>query len=303
MTIKKISTVIIPAAGLGTRMLPITTTIPKEMLPIIDIPIIQYSINECILSGLHNIILITKSFKYLIESYLDCNINIYNILEKKIQTNITSKIKLVCPSYVTITYIHQKHISGLGNAILSAFPIVKNRPFAVILPDIIINEYTSNLKKDNLSAMLKRFQNTGRSQILVKKVRNVQNYGVVYCEKKSIHFNEHAKIIKVIEKPTIYEKISNLSIVGRYVFSKNIWKKLKKIQPGNNDEFQLTDAIDMLIQDETVEAYLIKGLSHDCGNKLGYMQAFVQYGLRHKNFGKIFKKWIQSIIYKNRSNK
>uniref|UniRef100_A0A1A9Z124 UTP--glucose-1-phosphate uridylyltransferase n=1 Tax=Glossina pallidipes TaxID=7398 RepID=A0A1A9Z124_GLOPL len=128
---------------------------------------------------------------------------------------------------------------------------LKNRPFAVILPDIIINEYTSNLKKDNLSAMLKRFQNTGRSQILVKKVRNVQNYGV----------------------------------------------------PGNNDEFQLTDAIDMLIQDETVEAYLIKGLSHDCGNKLGYMQAFVQYGLRHKNFGKIFKKWIQSIIYKNRSNK
>ncbi|AFA41229.1 glucose-1-phosphate uridylyltransferase [Wigglesworthia glossinidia endosymbiont of Glossina morsitans morsitans (Yale colony)] len=296
MTTKKINTVIIPAAGLGTRMLPITATIPKEMLPIVDIPLIQYSINECILSGLYNIILITKSCKYLIESYLDCNINIYKFLEKKRQSDIFSKIKLVYPSYVTITYIHQKNINGLGNAILSAFPIIKNQPFAVVLPDIIINEYTSNLKKDNLSAMLKRFQNTGRSQILVKKVRNFQNYGIVYCEKKSMHFNKHAKIIKVIEKPNINNNFSNLSIVGRYVFSKNIWKKLKKIKPGKNEEFQLTDAIDLLIQDEIVEAYPIIGLSHDCGNKLGYMQAFVQYGLYHKKFGKIFKKWIKSII-------
>lgn len=296
MTTKKINTVIIPAAGLGTRMLPITKTIPKEMLPIVDIPLIQYSINECILSGLYNIILITKSCKYLIESYLDCNVNIYKFLEKKRQLNTSSKINLVYPSYVTITYIHQKNINGLGSAILSAFPIIKNQPFAVVLPDIIINEYTTNLKENNLSAMLKRFQNTERSQILVKKVRNFQNYGIVYCEKKSMHFNEHAKIIKVIEKPNINNKFSNLSIVGRYVFSKNIWKKLKKIKPGKNQEFQLTDAIDMLIQDEIVEAYPITGLSHDCGNKLGYMQAFVQYGLYHKKFGTIFKKWIKSII-------
>ncbi|MDQ1237563.1 MAG: sugar phosphate nucleotidyltransferase [Wigglesworthia glossinidia] len=299
MITEKINTAIIPAAGLGTRMLPITATIPKEMLPIIDVPLIQYSINECIACGLYNIILITKSFKYLIEHYLDCNINIYSILEKNIQSHLVSKIKLICPSYVTITYIHQKNVKGLGNAILSASPIMNNKPFAVLLPDIIINENTNNLKKDNLSAMIKRFEYTGTSQVLVKKIHNIQNYGAVYCEKKRICSNEHVKIMKVIEKPNINEQTSNLSIVGRYVFSKNIWKNLKKIKPGKNDEFQLTDAIDLLIQDEIVEALLIKGLSYDCGNKLGYMQAFVQYGLYDKNFGKVFKNWIRSIISNN----
>ncbi|BAC24515.1 galU [Wigglesworthia glossinidia endosymbiont of Glossina brevipalpis] len=278
----KIKKVVIPIAGLGKRMLPITKVIPKELLPLIDKPLIQYAIHECINSGLKNIIFVTNYKKYLIKNYIE------NIFLKK-KCNFQKKLN--------IDYIYQKSVNGLGNAILSALPKIGYKSFAVILPDVIINSYScNNLKINNLLSMLNRFEKTGRSQVLVKLSYNTKDYGIVNCKKSKLNPNDISKIINIIEKPYIKNSIPSLSVVGRYVFSKNIWGMLEKIKPGIENEFQLTDAIKMLIKNEIVEAYCIKGSSYDCGNKLGYMKAFVKYGLYNKYFGKVFKKWLKKIL-------
>lgn len=292
----KVKKAVIPVAGLGTRMLPATKAIPKEMLPLVDKPLIQYVVNECIAAGINEIILVTHSSKNSIENHFDTSFELEAMLEKRVKRQLLAEILAICPPHVTIMQVRQGLAKGLGHAVLCAHPLVGDEPVAVILPDVIIDEYESNLQTENLAAMLKRFEDTGRSQILVEPVDDVTSYGVVDCQGKTLNPGDSVEMVGVVEKPSAEEAPSNLSVVGRYVLSADIWALLEKTPPGAGNEIQLTDAIAMLMDKETVEAYHLKGLSHDCGNKLGYMQAFVEYGLRHESLGKEFKTWLKDAI-------
>ncbi|KML67357.1 UTP--glucose-1-phosphate uridylyltransferase GalU [Pectobacterium peruviense] len=293
---KKVKKAVIPVAGLGTRMLPATKAIPKEMLPLVDKPLIQYVVNECIAAGITEIILVTHSSKNSIENHFDTSFELEAILEKRVKRQLLEEVQSICPKHVTIMQVRQGLAKGLGHAVLCAHPLVGDEPVAVILPDVIIDEYESDLKKDNLSEMLQRFSTTGHSQIMVEPVENVSSYGVVDCKGVELKAGDSAPMVGVVEKPKASEAPSNLAVVGRYVLSADIWSLLEKTPPGAGNEIQLTDAIAMLMEKETVEAYHLKGVSHDCGNKLGYMQAFVEYGLRHDGLGEDFAQWLQETI-------
>ncbi|WP_431222285.1 UTP--glucose-1-phosphate uridylyltransferase GalU [Serratia sp. L9] len=294
----KIRKAVIPVAGLGTRMLPATKAIPKEMLPLVDKPLIQYVVNECIAAGINEIVLVTHSSKNSIENHFDTSFELEAMLEKRVKRQLLDEVQSICPKEVTVMQVRQGVAKGLGHAILCAYPLVGDEPVAVVLPDVILDEYSSDLTKDNLHAMLQRFEQTGISQIMVEPVphQDVANYGVADCEGYELQPGESAAMVSVVEKPLPEEAPSNLAIVGRYVLSADIWALLAKTPPGAGDEIQLTDAIDMLMQKEPVEAYHLKGVSHDCGNKLGYMQAFVEYGLRHASLGKEFSVWLQQLV-------
>lgn len=293
----RITKAIIPVAGLGTRMLPATKAIPKEMLPLVDKPLIQYVVNECIDAGINDIVLVTHSSKNSIENHFDTSFELEAILEKRVKRQLLHEVQAICPNNVTIMHVRQGLAKGLGHAIMCAQPLVGNEPFAVILPDVIIDKYDSNPKEDNLSEMLTRFEATGHSQIMVEPVpiNEVSDYGIVDCDGYALTAGESTPITKVVEKPKVSEAPSNLSIVGRYVLSADIWPLLSRIPPGAGDEIQLTDAIALLMESHPVDAYHIKGRSHDCGNKMGYMQAFVEYGLRDSILGQEFHTWLQQL--------
>ncbi|SNC58745.1 UTP--glucose-1-phosphate uridylyltransferase GalU [Sodalis endosymbiont of Henestaris halophilus] len=292
----KVKKAVIPVAGLGTRMLPATKAIPKEMLPLVDKPLIQYVVHECIVAGINEIILVTDSSKNSIENHFHTSFELEAMLEKLVKRQLLAEIQSICPPDVTIMQVRQGGLArGLGHAVLCAHPLVGHEPLAVILPDVIVDKYKSNLQIDNLAAMLKRFENTGRSQILVEPVDDITNYGVVDCQGKTLKPGDSAEIISIVEKPTEEDAPSNLSVAGRYVLSAHIWALLEKIPPGACNEIQLTDAISMLIGDEIVEAYSLQGLSYNCGDKLGYIQAFVEYGLRHESIGKQFNTWLKNV--------
>ncbi|WP_340617871.1 UTP--glucose-1-phosphate uridylyltransferase GalU [Xenorhabdus entomophaga] len=298
---KKVKKAVIPVAGLGTRMLPATKAIPKEMLPLVDKPLIQYVVNECIQAGINEIILVTHSSKNSIENHFDTSFELEAILEKRVKRQLLDEIQSICPRHVTIMQTRQGIAKGLGHAVLCAKPLIGNEPFAVILPDVILDEYSTDLSKYNLSEMLSRFNSSGASQILVEPVpvENVSDYGIVDCLGEELKPGDSKPIVRVVEKPKPEEAPSNLSIVGRYVLSANIWPLLAKTAPGAGDEIQLTDAIAMLMEKEPVEAYHLQGRSHDCGNKLGYMQAFVEYGMKHKELGKLFTDWVMTLQNRN----
>ncbi|WP_291969352.1 UTP--glucose-1-phosphate uridylyltransferase GalU [Candidatus Symbiopectobacterium sp.] len=296
---KKVKKAVIPVAGLGTRMLPATKAIPKEMLPLVDKPLIQYVVNECIAAGLNEIILVTHSSKNSIENHFDTSFELEAMLEKRVKRQLLEEVQSICPKHVTIMQVRQGLAKGLGHAVMCAHPLVGDEPVAVILPDVIIDEFESNLKKDNLSEMLARFSETGHSQIMVEPVEEVSSYGVVDCKGQALQPGDSVPMVGVVEKPKASEAPSNLAVVGRYVISADIWSLLEKTPPGAGNEIQLTDAIAMLMEKETVEAYHLKGVSHDCGNKLGYMRAFVEYGLRHNTLGNDFSAWLNETVNEN----
>ena len=269
---------IIPVAGLGTRMLPATKAIPKEMLTLVDKPLIQYVVNECVAAGIKEIVLVTHSSKNAIENHFDTSFELETMLEKRVKRQLLEEVRSIVPKNVTIMHVRQGNAKGLGHAVLCGRPLVGNEPFAVVLPDVLLAEFSANQKKENLSAMLKRFKQTQASQIMVSPVKpeEVSSYGIADCGGVEIPPGESAKIDSIVEKPSIDEAPSNLAVVGRYVFSAAIWDLLEKTPVGVGDEIQLTDAIDMLIDKETVEAFHMTGVSYDCGDKIGYMKAFVE---------------------------
>nr|BET44460.1 MAG: UTP--glucose-1-phosphate uridylyltransferase GalU [Candidatus Aschnera chinzeii] len=294
---KKITKAVIPVAGLGTRMLPATKAIPKEMLPLADQPLIQYVVNECVNAGIYDIVLVTNSSKKAIENHFDKNHALDNITKNTIKKHILNNIKSICPDYVTFMQTRQKNIKGLGHAVLCAKSLIGENPFALVLPDVVIEQNLSKVTYCNLKTMIRRYYDTHISQILVKPIpkKYIPNYGIVECYNYQFKPYESKIIKSIIEKPATHIAPSNLSVVGRYIFSENIWPLLKNISGNINQEIQLTDAINMLIKREPVEAFFLKGQSYDCGNKLGYMQAFTKYSMKHKIFGHDFSKWIKKI--------
>ncbi|OOF63720.1 UTP--glucose-1-phosphate uridylyltransferase GalU [Rodentibacter pneumotropicus] len=289
--------VIIPVAGLGTRMLPATKAIPKEMLTLVDKPLIQYVVNECIAAGIKEIVLVTHSSKNAIENHFDTSFELETMLEKRVKRQLLEEVRSICPKDVTLIHVRQGNAKGLGHAVLCGRSVVGDEPFAVVLPDVLLADFSANQKKENLSAMIKRFNETLSSQIMVAPVaqKEVNNYGIVDCGNVELKDGESAKIENIVEKPSVENAASNLAVVGRYVFSSAIWDLLEKTPIGVGDEIQLTDAIDMLLEKETVEAFHMTGNSFDCGDKIGYMQAFVEYGIQHEKLGKDFKVFIKNL--------
>lgn len=288
---------IIPVAGLGTRMLPATKAIPKEMLTLVDKPLIQYVVDECVAAGIKEIVLVTHSSKNAIENHFDTSFELETMLEKRVKRQLLEDVRSICPKDVTIMHVRQGNAKGLGHAVLCGRPVVGNEPFAVVLPDVLLADFTANQKKENLSAMIKRFNETKASQIMVAPVsaNEVSSYGIADCGGVELKGGYSIKINSIVEKPSVEEAPSNLAVVGRYVFSAEIWDLLERTPVGVGDEIQLTDAIDMLIEKETVEAFHMTGRSFDCGDKIGYMEAFVEYSLRHDKLGKEFKTFLKDL--------
>lgn len=294
----KVLKAVIPVAGLGTRMLPATKAIPKEMLPVVDKPLIQYVVNECIAAGIKQIVLVTHSSKNSIENHFDKSFELESMLEKRVKRQLLEEVQAICPKDVTIMHVRQGEAKGLGHAVLCALPLVGEAPFAVVLPDVLVDGYDSDLRRDNLAKMVQLFEQGGVSQVMVEPVPHqlVSSYGIADVSGHQLAAGESAKMTAIVEKPALDEAPSDLAVVGRYVFSSHIWQLLKRTPVGAGDEIQLTDAIAMLMQQEAVNAYHIVGRSHDCGNKLGYMQAFVEHGLRDKHLGPQFAAWLQQLL-------
>ncbi|MDQ2078053.1 UTP--glucose-1-phosphate uridylyltransferase GalU [Marinimicrobium sp. ABcell2] len=293
MLIKK---AVIPVAGLGTRMLPATKAIPKEMLPVVDRPLIQYVIEEAAAAGIKEIVLVTHASKNSIENHFDTSFELEAQLEARLKRSLLEEVRSITPPGLTIISVRQAEAKGLGHAILCARSVVGEEPFAVLLPDVLIDKHKSNLRKDNLAGMTRRFHETGHSQILVEEVpwEKVNKYGVVDCSGVKLEQGESAPLAAMVEKPHPDDAPSNMAIVGRYVLSARTWDLLAKTQPGAGNEIQLTDAVDQLLQSETVEAYRLTGRSHDCGSKMGYMKANVEYGLRHPELAEDFRAYLEA---------
>lgn len=296
----KVTKAVIPVAGLGTRMLPATKAIPKEMLPVVDKPLIQYVVQECIAAGIKEIVLVTHSSKNSIENHFDTSFELESMLEKRVKRQLLDEVQKICPKGVTIMHVRQGEAKGLGHAVLCARPLIGDVPFAVVLPDVLIDPYDSDLKKDNLAAMNAKFENTGISQIMVEPVamEQISSYGVADVEGHQMQQADSVKMTAIVEKPDAEEAPSNLAVVGRYVFTPAIWDVLEYTPQGAGDEIQLTDAIALLMKEQQVNAFHIKGRSHDCGNKLGYMTTFVEYGIRDKSLGDSFLANLQKLVSK-----
>ncbi|MDE8809136.1 UTP--glucose-1-phosphate uridylyltransferase GalU [Aeromonas hydrophila] len=293
----KIRKAVIPVAGLGTRMLPATKAIPKEMLPIVDKPLIQYVVNECVAAGIKEIVLVTHSSKNAIENHFDTSFELEATLEARVKRKLLDEIQNICPKDVTIMHVRQGEAKGLGHAILCAYPVIGDEPFSVVLPDVILDEYTADQHTENLAAMLVRYQLTGQSQVMVEPVPliDTDKYGIADCNQVKLQPGQSAPINGLVEKPDVEEAPSNLAVVGRYVLSNHIWPLLKKTPPGAGNEIQLTDAIAMLIEQETVDAFHMTGQSHDCGNKLGYMKANIAYAMRHDEIGQSVTDYLNNL--------
>ncbi len=292
---------VIPVAGLGMHLLPATKAIPKEMLPIVDKPMIQYIIDEVVAAGIKEIVLVTHSSKNAVENHFDTSYELEALLEQRVKRQLLAEVKSICPPGVTIMNVRQGHPLGLGHSILCAKPLVGRNPFVVVLPDIVLDDASADPLRYNLAAMIGRFNDTGRSQVLAKHMDgDLSEYSVITTEQHLDNEGQVSRIVDFIEKPDQPQILnSDIMAVGRYVLTAEIWDELEKNEPGAWGRFQLTDAIAKLNEKQPVEATLMTGESYDCGKKLGYMQAFVQYGLRNLKEGAKFKTGIQKLLAKS----
>jgi UTP--glucose-1-phosphate uridylyltransferase len=284
---------ILPVAGLGTRFLPASKSIPKEMVTVVDRPAIEYVVREAVAAGIEQIILVTHSSKASIENYFDRNFELETTLEQKQKWDLLKEITEILPSHVSVVSVRQPQPLGLGHAVLCAKSIVGNDDFAVLLPDVLVKD--ADLTND-LSLMIQRFNETNASQIMVEAVPDhlVDQYGIV--DVASVPSEGQSVVMQgIVEKPAVGSAPSNLSVVGRYILPAEIMQLLEQTPKGAGNEIQLTDAIAMLQQTNTVEAYRMKGQTFDCGSKLGYLKAVLHYGVDHPKLGEAFKALIQEL--------
>ena len=284
---------ILPVAGLGTRFLPASKSIPKEMVTVVDRPAIEYVVREAVEAGIEQIILFTHSSKASIENYFDRNFELETTLEQKKKFDLLKEITDILPKHVSVVSVRQPQPLGLGHAVLCAKDIVGNEAFAVLLPDVLVKNQSCD---NDLSLMIQRFEQSQAAQIMVEAVPDhlVDQYGIVDV---SISPNEGESAIMqgIVEKPAIGTAPSNLSVVGRYILPAQIMALLENTPRGTGNEIQLTDAIATLQQSQNVEAYRMKGQTFDCGSKLGYLKAVLHYGIEHPKLGAEFKGLIQEL--------
>jgi UTP--glucose-1-phosphate uridylyltransferase len=290
MSIKK---AILPVAGLGTRFLPASKSIPKEMVTVVDRPAIEYVVKEAVAAGIEQIILVTHSSKASIENYFDRNFELETTLENKKKIDLLKEITEILPPHVSVISVRQPQPLGLGHAVLCAKAVVGNDDFAVLLPDVLVKDPSET---NDLSLMIQRFDETQASQIMVEAVPDhlVDQYGIV--DVASTPAEGHSiQMQGIVEKPAVGTAPSNLSVVGRYILPAKIMQLLEQTPKGAGNEIQLTDAIAMLQDTDTVEAYRMKGQTFDCGSKLGYLKAVLHYGVDHPKLGEDFKDLIKEL--------
>ncbi len=290
---------VIPVAGLGMHMLPATKAIPKEMLPIVDKPMIQYIVDEIVAAGIKEIVLVTHSSKNAVENHFDTSYELEALLEQRVKRQLLAEVQSICPPGVTIMNVRQAQPLGLGHSILCAQPVVGDNPFVVVLPDVVLDNASADPLRYNLAAMVARFNETGRSQVLAKHMPNedLSAYSVITTKEPLNNDGQVSRIVDFVEKPDQPQTLdSDLAAVGRYVLSADIWPELEKTEAGAWGRIQLTDAIAALNEKQPVEAALMTGESYDCGKKMGYMKAFVNYGLRNHKEGQKFRESIQKML-------
>ncbi|ERS03618.1 UTP--glucose-1-phosphate uridylyltransferase subunit GalU [Acinetobacter sp. COS3] len=284
---------ILPVAGLGTRFLPASKSIPKEMVTVVDRPAIEYVVREAVEAGIEQIILVTHSSKASIENYFDRNFELETILEQKKKFDLLKEITDILPKHVSVISVRQPQPLGLGHAVLCAKDVIGNEAFAVLLPDVLVKD----VEVDNdLSRMIRRFEQSNVAQIMVEAVPDhlVDQYGIVDVA-NSPNEGESIAMQGIVEKPSVGTAPSNLSVVGRYILPAQIMALLENTPRGAGNEIQLTDAIAALQQSETVEAYRMKGQTFDCGSKIGYLKAVLHYGVEHPKLGEEFKGLIREL--------
>ena len=284
---------ILPVAGLGTRFLPASKSIPKEMVTVVDRPAIEYVVKEAIAAGIEQIILVTHSSKASIENYFDRNFELETSLEQKKKFDLLKEITEILPAHVTVVSVRQAQPLGLGHAVLCAKDLVGDDAFAVLLPDVLVKDMN---EKNDLSLMIQRFQQTQSAQIMVEAVPKhlVDQYGIVDVATLPAE-GESVTMQGIVEKPDVADAPSNLSVVGRYILPAKIMQLLQQTPKGAGNEIQLTDAIAKLQETQKVEAYRMKGQTFDCGSKIGYLKAVLHYGLEHPKLGAEFKQLIQEL--------
>ncbi|SQD04763.1 UTP--glucose-1-phosphate uridylyltransferase subunit GalF [Escherichia coli] len=279
-------------------VLPATKAIPKEMLPIVDKPMIQYIVDEIVAAGIKEIVLVTHASKNAVENHFDTSYELESLLEQRVKRQLLAEVQSICPPGVTIMNVRQAQLLGLGHSILCARPIVGDNPFVVVLPDVVLDTASADPLRYNLAAMVARFNETGRSQVLAKRMDDdLSEYSVIQTKEPLDNEGKVSRIVEFIEKPDQPQTLdSDLMAVGRYVLSADIWAELEKTAPGAWGRIQLTDAIAELAKKQSVDAMLMTGDSYDCGKKMGYMQAFVKYGLRNLKEGAKFRKSIKKLL-------
>ncbi len=284
----RIRKAVFPVAGLGTRFLPATKANPKEMLPIVDKPLIQYAVEEAIAAGVTELIFVTSISKRAIEDHFDSNYELESKLEERGNERLLAIVREILPRGVSCIYIRQPNPLGLGHAVLCAKQVVGNEPFAVLLADDLIDCGTSHC----LVAMAAYHNQTGSSVIAAQEVllSETEKYGIIDL------FPDSEQIKGIVEKPKAEDAPSTLAAVGRYILTPRIFELLEKIEAGSGGEIQLTDAISLLLKEQSVHAYQFDGVRYDCGTKLGYLQATITQAFKHPEVSVDFKNYLKSIV-------
>lgn len=290
---QKIKKAIFPVAGMGTRFLPATKATPKEMLPIVDKPLIQYAVEEAMAAGITELVFVTSGSKRAIENHFDRNYELENQLRKQEKFDLLEIVKAVVPKGISYIYVRQPQALGLGHAVLCARPVVANEPFAVILADDLID---GGAQGGCLSQMVELFDAQGCSLLGVEEVdpAETNQYGIVGHEPVS---DRLSRVQDIVEKPAPEAAPSTLAVVGRYILTPRIFDYLEKLGRGAGGEIQLTDAIAGLLREEQILAYEFDGTRYDCGSKLGYLKATVEFALKHAELQDPFREYLQRFCF------
>jgi UTP--glucose-1-phosphate uridylyltransferase len=287
--VKQVRKAVFPVAGMGSRFLPATKASPKEMMPIVDKPLIQYAVEEAVAAGITDMVFITGRNKRAIEDHFDKAYEVESELAARGKTELLELVQGIIPKSVKCIYIRQAEPLGLGHAVLCAQPVVGDEPFAVILADDLIDGDPPVMRQ-----MCGVFEQRQCSVIGVQEIsrEHSRQYGMVKVEPVAAGVD---RITAIVEKPSPEKAPSNLAVVGRYILTPKIFRHLERVRPGAGGEIQLTDGIASLLAEEQVLAYRFRGTRYDCGWKIGYLQATVAYGRKHPETGQAFEKFLKSL--------
>src|SRR5580692_10248158 len=289
----KIRKAVFPAAGLGTRFLPATKAQPKEMLALVDKPLIQYGVEEAMQSGVQNIIIVTGRGKTAIEDHFDVSFELEHLLETRNKKDLLATVRGIS-DMIDISYVRQKEALGLGHAVLRARELVGHEPFSVILSDDVIQGETPCLRQ-----LLDVYEFYGAPVVALMEVpkENISAYGVVDAEPISHAGGQNRlyRIRNLVEKPKASEAPSNLAIIGRYVLTPEVFKSLDAIEPGSGGEIQLTDGLKHLLRSRPIYGYRFEGKRYDAGDKLGFLEATVEFALKRHDLGEAFRAYLKSL--------
>ena len=286
---RKVRKAVFPVAGMGTRFLPVTKASPKEMMPVVDKPLIQYAVEEAVAAGITDMIFVTGRTKRAIEDHFDKAYELENELMQKHKTEMLNVVRNLLPKNINCIYIRQSEALGLGHAVLCAKPAIGDEPFAVLLADDLLDAEPPVMKQ--MTDVFETYQSSVLGVLDVPRPET-RSYGIV----RASHLSERLERIEgIVEKPAPEVAPSTLAVVGRYVLTPRIFHHLEHVQPGSGGEIQLTDGLAALLAEEQVLAYRYAGTRYDCGSKLGYLQAAVAFGRRHPEVGAAFSDYLRNL--------